>query len=106
MSRHYQVLLQQTVLAVRAAHAQRVQKEGINTYLDKQYPNTASPKTKGAAAGKNVTKTAAVSHSPGGRKSRGGSGLLFSAPSILAYANDFFGGETADDLAEIVDGAV
>mmetsp|Transcript_27904 Transcript_27904/g.56468 ORF Transcript_27904/g.56468 Transcript_27904/m.56468 type:complete len:1493 (-) Transcript_27904:2915-7393(-) len=93
MSSHYQLLLQQSVLAVRSANLYRHQKGGdCGLASGRAY---ALPSTVDAAAalvsakkGRSTQETA-----------RGDDPVL--EPSVF-----FFGGESAEDLAEILDGAV
>lgn len=73
MSEHYQILLQQSILAVRAAHINKLSKENPSAMVISHEHEMDSSKP----------------------QSR-----------VLKSNNFFFGTETADDLAEILDGAV
>lgn len=93
MSSHYQLLLQQSVLAVRSANLYRHQKGGDCVLAGgRAY---ALPSTVDAAA-------ALVS----AKKGRSTQETTRGDDPVLEPSDFFFGGESAEDLAEILDGAV
>eukprot|EP00978_Attheya_sp_CCMP212_P018238 scaffold49574_cov38-Attheya_sp.AAC.1 len=94
LSHHYQLLVQQSILAVRAASYSKAERTGASG-SGSSTSNTAEDAMPGmggkqgkAARGKSM-KQQSNHHS-----------------SSSAAVNDFYCGETADDLAEILDGAV
>ncbi len=100
MSAHYQLLLQQSVLAVRSANYQRQQQRTDYYATDPMGHSIASDVDAAAVL---VSTKAGVSakrnDSEEIQTSRGDD-------PVLGPADFFFGGESADDLAEILDGAV
>ena len=101
MSDHYQLLLQQSVLAVRSANYQRHMRSDY--YSDNMRQSIASDVDAAAAlvsAKAGVTATATANNDSEKSQTSRGDG------PVLRPADFFFGGESADDLAEILDGAV
>jgi len=98
MSNHYQILLQQAVLAVRAAHGNKFQdghghSHGSDTTIQATYP-MPHPVYSGATgnhAYHHQQQLQQAQHYTGKRK---------------RHNDFFFGGETADELGMILDGAV
>jgi len=97
MARHHQLLLQQATLAVRAAYVQKVQKDGSVSQSSHSTREPSSKRQKTASTSEN-------SLPPSRLNSRS---LTFCTPEQkCTYENDFFSGENADELAEVLDGAV
>ena len=101
MSAHYQLLLQQSVLAVRSANYQRHMRSDY--YADTMRQSIASDVDAAAvlvSAKAGVTASTSANNDSEKKQTCRGDG------PILRPADFFFGGESADDLAEILDGAV
>ncbi|KAL7468394.1 hypothetical protein ACHAXS_008615 [Conticribra weissflogii] len=97
MARHHQLLLQQATLAVRAAYVQKVQKDGSVSNSNYSTREQSSKRHK-------TSSTLENSLPPSRLNSRS---LTFCTPEQnCTYENDFFSGENADELAEVLDGAV
>ena len=97
MSSHYQLLLQQSVLAVRSANLYRHQKGDCGLASGRAYSRPEGPLTSSVNAASGL-----VSAKEGGpikEMSRGDN-------PVLEPSDFFFCGESAEDLAEILDGAV
>jgi len=94
MTDHYQVLLQQAVLAVRAAHGNKYNKDGVNSaqYLHHQVKNGSGGVGRGGSMGDQSALQSGIYKPFSGTRKR--------------HHDFFFCGETADDLGMIVDGAV
>jgi hypothetical protein len=92
LSHHYQLLVQQSILAVRAASYSKAERTGASS--GSSINNTAEDATTGI----------------GGKQGKAARGKSLKHQSnhhsSSAAVNDFYCGETADDLAEILDGAV
>ena len=101
MSAHYQLLLQQSVLAVRSANYQRHMRSDY--YSDHMRHGIASDVDAAAAL---VSAKAGVTASTSANKDSEKKQTSRGDGPILRPADFFFGGESADDLAEILDGAV
>ena len=100
MSAHYQLLLQQSVLAVRSANYQRQQQRTDYYAADPMGQGIASDVDAAAVlVSAKAGVTAKSNDSEENQTSRGDD-------PALGPADFFFGGESADDLAEILDGAV
>ena len=96
MSSHYQLLLQQGVLAVRAANLQRNNKDTGNVFRGGRQKKESSLNTVSAAAALLTAKQGGVPKKDPEKREQ---------PS-LEPSEFFFAGESGDDLAEILDGAV
>jgi hypothetical protein len=94
LSHHYQLLVQQSILAVRAASYSKAERTGASSGSGSISNNTVED----AIAGM------------GGKQGKAARGKSLKQQSnhhsSSAAVNDFYCGETADDLAEILDGAV
>ncbi|KAL7549648.1 hypothetical protein ACHAWF_016234 [Thalassiosira exigua] len=118
MALHHQTLLQQCALSVRAAYVQKVRKDGAAASLaggggGSPPPPPARGKAGGGGGGRGGGGV------QGGRGGGRGSlpesrldvrSLTFRAPPSggggCSYLNDFFGGETPEELGEGLDGSV
>lgn len=113
MALHHQLLLQQATLSVRAAYVQKVRKDGVSAAgasasrcrlyeLSQPSPPPAPVPKQREPTGK---KDSSLPESRLDTKS-----LTFCstpyAESGCSYVNDFFGGETPEELSECLDGAV
>ena len=87
MANHHQLLLQQATLSVRAAYAQKAQK-AMNT--SPSPVNSSSKRPKKGVTSKSLTFSESRPHTD----------------CVCSYSNDFFGGETPEELSECLDGAV
>ena len=107
MARHHQLLLQQAALSVRAAYVQKVRKDGVSAA-------SASSQWSTSPMNRTTTTTTTV---PGKKmntslpQSRLDTRSLTFCPrptdeSKCSYANDFYGGESPEELSECLDGAV
>ena len=99
MAHHHQLLVQQATLSVRAAYVQKVRKDGLSS-------NTSS-----AATTTNTTAVGEIRRNnmllPASRLET--KSLTFISKPVAtecSYENDFFGGETPDELSECLDGSV
>jgi len=99
MSAHYQLLLQQSVLAVRSANYQRHMRSDYYS-TDPMGHSIASDVDAAAALVSAKAGVTGNTNDNGKNQTSRGNG------STLGPADFFFGGESADDLAEILDGAV
>lgn len=95
MARHHQLLLQQATLVVRASYVQKVRNVTVNGTLS----NATSMST--------VKKEDNIFSLPTSRLDS--KSLTFSINPLVgsgcSYANDFFGGETPEELTESLDGS-
>ena len=106
MARHHQLLLQQATLAVRAAYVQKVQKDNSTGYSESSKASSLHVKESVSKKQKTTAGNTTTDNSlpPSRLNSRS---LTFCTPEQrCTYENDFFSGETADELAEVLDGAV
>jgi len=94
MARHHQLLLQQATLVVRASYVQKVRNVTVNGTLTKAISMSAVKKED------NTTLPTSRLDSKS---------LTFSINPLVgsgcSYANDFFGGETPEELTESLDGS-
>jgi hypothetical protein len=97
MAKHYQLLLQQATLAVRAAYVAKVSKDGM---MHHPHGRLSSRSSVGTTARQGVLPTSRLNSRQ----------LTFCAPGYMGrecnYENDFYHGENAEELAECLDGAV
>ena len=109
MARHHQLLLQQATLSVRAAYVQKVRKDGVSP--SKVGSNASlSPSTTTTTNGSRrpAAKKGDCSTLPESRLDTRSLTFCINpyAGSECSYPNDFHGGETPEELSEILDGAV
>ena len=90
MASHHQLLLQQSALSVRAAFVQKVRKDGKLT------ANTPSPVPIRRKKGSSLPESRLDTRT-----------LTFQRPAEAgcSYVNDFFGGESPEELSEGLDGS-
>jgi len=102
MARHHQLLLQQATLSVRAAYVQKVRKDNCGVTAGSSYIPSA------AHSNNRVPTRKANSVLPASRLDTRSLTFCSVRPSDggCTYVNDFFGGETPEDLSECLDGAV
>ena len=97
MAHHYQLLLQQSILSVRAAHGNKFRHDPNPSPAVPLDPTTTTTTSGGVVGGAGVV---AGGPGPGTRK-------LYKFHSKRRRESNFFmGGETQDDLGDILDGAV
>jgi hypothetical protein len=108
MARHHQLLLQQATLSVRAAFVQKVRKDGAGPSKVSSNVNNTSPTTTANAGRRPVAKKGEYSTLPESRLDTRSLTFCLNpyAGSGCSYPNDFFGGETPEELSESLDGAV
>lgn len=108
MARHHQLLLQQATLSVRAAYVQKVRKDGVGQSKVLSIANPSPATTTANASKRPVAKKGEYSTLPESRLDTRSLTFCINpyADSGCSYPNDFFGGETPEELSESLDGAV
>ncbi|KAL7537491.1 hypothetical protein ACHAXR_008691, partial [Thalassiosira sp. AJA248-18] len=101
MARHHQLLLQQATLSVRAAYVQKVRKDGVSGAS----PQHTSPMSNNMPV-RGSSKKMNTSLPESRLDTRSLTFCSRPTDSKCSYVNDFFGGETPEELSECLDGAV
>ena len=112
MARHHQLLLQQATLSVRVAYVQMVRKHGgVNVVGGGQFSPHGGRGGSATASYLQGQRGAQSSSSSLPRSQLDAKSLTFCARSVpdaqsCSYVNDFFGGESPEELSECLDGSV